>query len=83
MRGRIAAQRGPWPDQHAQRFGLIARSDRRDRSGHAERAQARADRLAGVLETLAHSMRTGRRLPSIPFRNGSGKDPTTAGTLSV
>ena len=31
----------------------------------------------------SHSTRTGRRLPSLPCRNGSGKEPTTAGMSGV
>ncbi len=37
----------------------------------------------GALCAAAHSTRTGSRLPSVPFRNGSGNEPTTAGTSSV
>ena len=31
----------------------------------------------------AHSTRTGSRLPSLPWRNGSGYEPTTARTSGV
>ena len=80
---RVARDARPRPDEHAQR-ARAPRSARGRRSpaGHAEpRAAARRPSGRRVRATAsAHSTRTGRRLPSSPFRNGSGNEPTTAGT---
>src|SRR5580693_9421178 len=39
--------------------------------------------LQADVDADAHSTRVGRRLPSRPFRNGSGNAPTTAGVAAA
>ena len=89
-RWRAARARARWPPDR----GAARSTDRRARAGSPAPARSAARRAprgsgsrpagrrpAGRRRPLAsaHSMRTGRRLPSMPCRKGSGNEPTTAG----
>ena len=93
-RWRAARARARWrPDRGAARSrGRRARAavSARARSA-ARRARPGSRRPASRSPTCrqaaprasAHSTRTGRRLPSIPCRKGSGNEPTTAGVRAL
>ena len=78
-RGR-SRTRGPRADDDAQRV-LAGRGSSGARVWRRRRSSSRVvDLVARGRRGPAHSTRTGSRLPSLPCRNGSGNEPTTAGT---
>ena len=93
-RWRAARARARWPPDRgaARSTGRRARAAspapapsaaRRARRGSRSAASRSPTCRQAAPRASAHSMRTGRRLPSMPCRKGSGNEPTTAGVRAL